>query len=158
MVTVMTDSDQPVRVRRLRDGDRGRWQALWSGYLSFYRAHLTEAVTETTFVRLRDGEQGLLGLVAVDGDDTPIGLAHLVFHPSTWSGAGYCYLEDLYVDPARRGSPIARTLIEAVYAQARERGADRVYWHTQQYNGAARSLYDTVAHPTSFVVYEHPLD
>ncbi len=34
------------------------------------------------------------------------------------------------------------------------RGADRVYWHTQQYNGRARSLYDQVGHPTSFVVYE----
>lgn len=154
----VTDADQPVRVRRLRDEDRGCWQALWSGYLSFYRARLPEEVTETTFARLRDGEQGVLGLVAVDADDTPIGLAHLVFHASTWSATGYCYLEDLYVDPSRRGSPIARMLIGAVYAQARERGAERVYWHTQQYNGAARSLYDTVAQPTSFVVYEHPLD
>jgi GNAT superfamily N-acetyltransferase len=154
----MTDADQPVRVRRLRDEDRGRWQALWSGYLSFYRARLTDEVTATTFARLRDGEQGVLGLVAVDVDDAPIGLAHLVFHASTWSAVGYCYLEDLYVDPSRRGGPVARTLIEAVYAQARERGAERVYWHTQQYNGAARSLYDTVAQPTSFVVYEHPLD
>ncbi len=154
----MTGAGQSVRVRRLREGDRGRWQALWSGYLAFYRARLSDEVTETTFARLRDGQEGVLGLVAVDADDMPIGLAHLVFHASTWSAAGYCYLEDLYVDPSRRGSPIARTLIEAVYAWARERGAERVYWHTQQYNGAARSLYDTVAQPTSFVVYEHPLD
>jgi GNAT superfamily N-acetyltransferase len=154
----MTAADQPVRVRRLRDGDRGRWQALWNGYLSFYRARLSDEVTGTMFARLRDGQQGVLGLVAVDADDMPIGLAHLVFHASTRSAAGSCYLEDLYVDPSRRGGPIARTLIEAVYAQAGERGAERVYWHTQQYNGAARSLYDTVAQLTSFVVYEHPLD
>ncbi len=154
----MTDADRHVSVRRLREQDRGRWHVLWSGYLSFYRAHLSDVVTETTFARLRDGDQGVLGLVAVDADDAPIGLAHLVFHASTWSVAGYCYLEDLYVDPSQRGGPIARTLIEAVYAQARERGAERVYWHTQQYNGRARSLYDTVAQPTSFVVYEHPLD
>ncbi len=28
------------------------------------------------------------------------------------------------------------------------------YWHTQSYNAPARSLYDEVARPTSFVVYE----
>jgi hypothetical protein len=44
-----------------------------------------------------------------------------------------------------------------VYAVARDRGADRVYWQTQQYNGAARSLYDSVGRLTSFIVYEHDL-
>ena len=34
------------------------------------------------------------------------------------------------------------------------RGSDRLYWHTQQYNGRARSLYDQVGRSTSFVVYE----
>jgi GNAT superfamily N-acetyltransferase len=96
--------------------------------------------------------------VAVDADDVPIGVAHLVFHASTWGGRGYCYLEDLYVDPSRGGGGAARALIEAVYAEAAARGLQRVYWHTQQYNAPARSLYDTVATPTSFVVYEHFVD
>jgi len=96
-----------------------------------------------------------VGLVAVDADDHPLGLAHLVFHPSTWSESGYGYLEDLYVDPLHRGGQVARTLVRAVYAEAHERGVQRVYWHTQQFNGAARSLYDTVGELTSFVVYEH---
>lgn len=154
----MSDEDQPVQVRRLRDGDRGRWNTLWRGYLSFYREVLSDEVTETTFARLRDGDQGLLGLVAVDASDAAIGLAHLLFHATTWGAAEYCYLEDLYVDPAHRGGHVARGLFEAVYEQARERGAGRVYWHTQQYNGPGRSLYDTVGRLTSFVVYEHPLD
>ena len=54
----------------------------------------------------------------------------------------------------RRGTGHGPALIEAVYARADALGADRVYWHTQEYNGAARSLYDQVAHRTSFVVYE----
>ena len=33
-------------------------------------------------------------------------------------------------------------------------GAERVYWHTQEFNGAARSLYDSVGQLTSMVVYE----
>ena len=143
-----------VQVRRLRDDDREAWDELWRGYLRFYRADLSAAVTEATFARLRDGSDGMVGLIAADRDDRPVGLAHLVFHPSTWSATSYCYLEDMYVARDARGGDVARALFDAVYAAARERGAERVYWHTQQYNGAARSLYDKVGHATSFVVYQ----
>jgi GNAT superfamily N-acetyltransferase len=151
-----TDRSQPA-VRALRTEDFSRWRVLWDGYLSFYRSELDEKTTELTFRRLCEGEQGMLGLVAVDADDQPIGLAHLVFHSSTWSTAGYCYLEDLYVEPGHRGGRLATAIFDAVYACAREHGAERVYWHTQQFNGPARSLYDTVGQLTSFVVYERLL-
>jgi GNAT superfamily N-acetyltransferase len=146
---------EPGRVRRLEDDDAVGWRVLWDGYTSFYRSEIPDHVTDLTFARLRDGEDGMVGLVAVDGDDAPVGLAHLVFHAATWSESGYCYLEDLYVDPAHRGGRVARSLFDAVFAEARQRGVERVYWHTQEFNGAARSLYDTVGRLTSFVVYEH---
>jgi GNAT superfamily N-acetyltransferase len=147
--------NDPGRVRRIRSQDFDRWRVLWGGYLAFYRAQVSDHVTDTTFKRLCDDLEGMVGLVAVDADDKPVGFAHLVFHSSTWSESAYCYLEDLYVDPLHRGGRVAPALFEAVYAQARERGAQRVYWHTQQFNGAARSLYDTVGELTSHVVYEH---
>ncbi len=105
---------------------------------------------------MRDQSDGFAGLVAIDDADRPVGFAHLVFHGSTWSPVGHCYLEDLFVDPAHRGSGTARSLFDAVYALARDRGADHVYWHTQQYNAPARSLYDQVGRLTSFIVYEGP--
>jgi GNAT superfamily N-acetyltransferase len=154
----MADLTRDVTVRRLRTDDAPRWRELWDGYVSFYRAELPGEVTDYTFERLCDGEQGLVGLVAVDADDRPVGIAHLVFHPVTWSRVVSCYLEDLYVDRVRRGGQVARVLFDAIYTFAREHGADRVYWHTQQFNGAARSLYDTVGALTSFVVYKHDLD
>jgi GNAT superfamily N-acetyltransferase len=144
------------QVRRLRDGDRRGWERLWQGYLRFYRASLDGPITDQTFARLRDQTDGFAGLVAVDDDERPVGLAHLVFHRSTWSATTYCYLEDLYVDPSQRGGGVAQSLFDAVYALARERGADRVYWHTQQFNAPARSLYDKVGRLTSFVMYEGP--
>lgn len=153
----MPDPIRDVTVRRLRTEDAPRWRELWDGYLSFYRAEVPADVTEFTFQRLCDGQHGMIGLVAVDADDRPLGLAHLVFHPATWSRPDYCYLEDLYVDRSRRGGHVARALFEAIYSHAREHQAGRVYWHTQQFNGAARSLYDTVGVLTSFVVYEHDL-
>jgi GNAT superfamily N-acetyltransferase len=153
----MTGSTPEVTVRRLERRDLDGWRPLWQGYLSFYRAELSDEVTELVFGRLCEGELAMLGLVAVDAQDRPVGLAHLIFHSSTWTGSPYCYLEDLFVDPGQRGGRVARKLFDAVYATAGERGAERVYWHTQQFNGAARSLYDTVGQLTSFVVYEHEL-
>jgi GNAT superfamily N-acetyltransferase len=141
-------------IRQLEVGDREGWQRLWRGYLHFYRGDVPDEVTSTTFTRLCEASGGLLGLVAVEDGGDPAGFAHLVFHPSTWSGTTYCYLEDLYVDPRHRGTGTARQLIEAVYEQADWRGASRTYWATQEFNSPARSLYDVVARRTSFIIYE----
>ena len=41
--------------------------------------------------------------------------------------------------------------------KAKEKGAFRLYWQTQEYNGAARSLYDTITPRSSFIVYRKNL-
>lgn len=142
-----------AEVRPLRPADRPAWEPLWQGYLSFYRATLDAATTDDVFARLSEERDGMFGLLATDGD-AAVGLAHVIVHPSTWTRGRYAYLEDLFVDPQARGGGTGLALIEAVYARADALRADRVYWHTQEYNGAARSLYDQVAQRTSFVMYE----
>jgi GNAT superfamily N-acetyltransferase len=142
-----------LTVRPLEARDFDAWLPLWDDYNAFYRNEVTKEITQTTFRRLHEGADGFFGLVA-EGSGGLVGLAHAIFHPSTWTTRGYCYLEDLFVARTHRGSGVARALIEGVYREADRRDADRVYWHTQAYNAPARSLYDTVAQPTSFVVYE----
>lgn len=142
-----------IAVRPIRDTDLDTWLPLWLGYNAFYRNDVPEAVTRTTFRRLCENADGFFGLVAED-EGNLVGLAHAVFHLSTWTTEPCCYLEDLFVSRKGRGSGAAQSLIEGVYGEADRRGADRVYWHTQQYNAPARSLYDTLAHATSFVVYQ----
>jgi hypothetical protein len=44
-------------------------------------------------------------------------------------------------------------LIQAVYSAADERGATRVYWHTENTNARAQVLYNQVAALTPFVQY-----
>jgi GNAT superfamily N-acetyltransferase len=127
---------------------------LWDDYLAFYRTRLDEQTTEATFKRLCDRVDRMHGLIALDDEDHPIGFAHLVLHPSTWAKGSYCYLEDLFVAREARGGDTARQLILAVYQQADKAQASRVYWHTQEFNAPARSLYDQVGHRTSFVMYE----
>jgi GNAT superfamily N-acetyltransferase len=145
-----------VTVRRLTEADSEAWHQLWRGYLHFYRSEheVSDEVSAATFAKLAAGEDGYAGLVAEDVDGRVVGIANLVFHPSTWSTDPSCYLEDLYVDPSARGSGAAGLLIESVYREADARGAARTYWETQEFNGPARSLYDKVGQRTSFIIYE----
>ena len=141
-------------VRALRGEDFDGWRVLWAAYLAFYRAELHDETSRATFERVCAGDEGMFGLLAVDDAGVGVGLAHCVVHASTWSPQPTCYLEDLFVAPAARGGEVGRALLRAVKEAATARGAGGVYWHTQQYNGRARSLYDQVGRPTSFVVYE----
>jgi GNAT superfamily N-acetyltransferase len=140
-------------VRPLAESDRAKWEPLWQGYNRFYRHSPAAELTDATFGRLCAQEDGMFGLVA-EHDGRLAGLAHCVVHPSTWTTATYCYLEDLFVDKDARGGGVGAALITAVSGEAEARGAVRVYWLTQEYNGAARSLYDEVAHRTSFIKYQ----
>src|SRR5262245_41761449 len=143
-----------IAVRRLQGKDKPAWLGLFKGYIAFYKASVAEAVIEETWRRLLEaGPDFHIGLVAVEANDTPIGLAHVLFHRSTWSPTWYCYLEDLFVDPARRKSGAGRALIEATYREADARGATRTYWTTQEFNYTARALYDQVATKSVFIQY-----
>ena len=140
-------------IRPLAATDWDGWSPLWSGYLDFYREELPEATSRSTFTRLCDGTDGLFGLLALE-DEAAIGLASCVVHATTWSPQPRTYLQDLFVAPAARGGEVGHALLGAVKEAAAARGAPDVYWHTQQFNGRARSLYDQVGRLTSFVVYE----
>jgi GNAT superfamily N-acetyltransferase len=142
-----------VTVRPLRPADRAAWEPLWQGYLTFYRASLA---TDATWQRFFDPLEAL-GAVVAERDGRLIGLAHYLLHRSTWSATCYCYLEDLFVDPAVRGSGAGRALIAAVEKVARDAGASRLYWTTHESNETAQKLYDQVADRPGFVQYRKKL-
>lgn len=143
-----------VSVRRLEPDDKAAWLSLFKGYIVFYKATVADDVIELTWQRLMAGASDFhIGLVAVDTDDTPIGIAHVLFHRSTWSATHYCYLEDLFVQPELRAKGVGRALLEAVYREADAKGCSRTYWTTQDFNYRARGLYDQMATKSVFVQY-----
>jgi ribosomal protein S18 acetylase RimI-like enzyme len=142
-----------IGIRALRAGDRERWDELWQGYLDFYRCSLPADITALTWRRLLDPAHPFQGLAAVAPQERLAGIVHFHVHASTWARVGYCYLEDLFVDPACRGLGLGRALIEAVYRTADAQGAERVYWHTETTNEQAQGLYRQVAELTPFVQY-----
>jgi GNAT superfamily N-acetyltransferase len=143
-----------VTIRGLEPADRAAWEPLFRGYIEFYQAAVADDVIGETWARLLSPEPEFhIGLGAVDGEGRLVGIAHILFHRSTWSKSCYCYLEDLFVDPGARTRGIGRKLIEAVYAEADRRGATRTYWATQEFNYRARALYDQVATKSPFIQY-----
>jgi GNAT superfamily N-acetyltransferase len=142
-----------VTIRPLRPADEAEWRRLWTGYLDYYETTVPEVVYATTFARLLgEDPQDFNGLIAeVDGRAS--GLAHYLFHRHCWKVENVCYLQDLYVDPAARGTGLGRRLIEAVYAAADANGTPAVYWLTQDFNATGRRLYDRIGKLTPFIRY-----
>jgi len=145
-----------IGIRALRPDERGSWQPLWDGYLSFYKAAVPSEVTDTTWARLHDPAEPMYVLGAFF-DGALVGIVHYLFHRSTWTIDNYCYLQDLFTAPEARGHGVGRALIEAVYDQAKAAGASRVYWLTHETNATARALYDTLADRPGFIQYRHIL-
>jgi GNAT superfamily N-acetyltransferase len=148
----MAESAPLARTRPLQAEDKQRWDELWARYLAFYEQQLPESTTELTWHRLMAGRE-LWGCAGLDDDGRMVGFVHYHFHLSTWSPNGYCYLEDLFVDPHGRGRRVGRALIEAVYRAADERGVTRVYWHTENTNARAQILYNQVGYLTPFLQF-----
>lgn len=140
-----------IRIAPLQLSERIRWEELWIQYQVFYGVVLPAAVSESTWQRLHNGR--VHGLGARDSAGYLVGIAHFLYHEDTWSTTPTCYLQDLYVDPAVRGSGCGRKLIEAVAAASQKTGANSPYWLTHQSNAVARQLYDRLGQNQGFIHY-----
>ena len=141
-----------MEIRPIGKDDRVSWEVLWQGYLRFYESSQTPEASDATWFRLHDPAEPMHGLGGyVNGH--LLGIVHYLFHRSFWTVGNYCYLQDLFVSEEARGKGLGRALIEAVYERARDAGASRVYWLTQESNATARALYDKLADRSGFIQY-----
>ncbi|HTN41196.1 MAG TPA: GNAT family N-acetyltransferase, partial [Asticcacaulis sp.] len=90
-------------------------------------------------------------------DGRVVGFATYVLHRSSWARDWYCYLEDLFVAEGQRGKGAARALIAAVAEAGKAKGAERLYWVTDEANKTAQALYEKLATKTDFIQFRHDL-
>jgi GNAT superfamily N-acetyltransferase len=145
-----------IVIRPVGEDEREAWNPLWAGYLAFYKSPLTRDISDLTWQRFHDSDEQLFALGGYINGEL-MGIAHYLFHRSTWAPHRYCYLEDLFVAESARGLGLGRALIEEVYARALAANASRVYWLTQSNNAQARILYDKVADNLGFIQYRKVL-
>ena len=132
-----------VTIRPIAITDKDRWLDLYKQYIVFYKSSLPDEQYELTWKRIHS-DFNINGLIA-ELDGQVVGFAHYIFRPSTWAEKDFCYLEDLFTDPAVRGKGVGRALIKELEKIALSRGATRLYWTTAPDNETARKLYDKVA-------------
>lgn len=144
-----------LRIRRITAADQRAWWPLWRGYQQFYRVQIADDVSERTWQRLLADDEPMHAALAWQGG-VAVGLVHWIFHRSCWTAGDYCYLQDLFVAPQRRGEGIGGQLIEHVGADAARAGCSRVWWLTHETNHDAMRLYDRVAERSGFVQYRRP--
>lgn len=151
---------EPVAIRPARPEDFAAWLPLWEGYNAFYERRgptsVSEAMTHTTWARFFDDTEPMEVLVAEQAGAL-VGFVHIIFHRNTTMMGPTCYLQDLFAAPALRGRGVGRALIEAAAARAKDAGAARLYWQTQEGNATARLLYDRIATRSGFIVYRMDL-
>ena len=145
-----------VTIRAATAADFEVWLPLWRGYQTFYKTDIPHSTTVVTWRRLLDPAEPMHVALAVVGGAV-VGLVHYIEHRSCWTTGNYMYLQDLFVDPARRGLGLGRALIEHVYAEAAARGCARVWWLTHETNTDAMVLYDRIADKSGFVQYRKVL-
>lgn len=82
-------------------------------------------------------------------DDQPVGCLQISWRLSTWHGAPYAYLEDVYVVPPWRSRGIGRRLLGEATVQAGVKGADQLMLDVRMENTTARRLYEHIGFNTS---------
>ena len=139
-----------VIVRPLEASDESAWRALWQGFQQHFSGAVPPAVSRQAWDMLLDPAQPLHGLIAARKDD-PCGLVHYSFTPFAWTASPVCFLQDLYVDDAVRGSGAGRALVRAVYEAAEAAGASNVFWLSDAHDERLKAFYRSVAVETPFV-------
>jgi GNAT superfamily N-acetyltransferase len=146
----------PLLIRPVIADDYLEWLPLWTGYNTFYKRTLPEAVTLVAWARFLDPAEPMHALVAEE-DGRLLGLVHYLFHRATAMVEDTCYLADLFTNERARGKGVGRRLIEAVYTAAKDAGCSRVYWQTHETNAVAQVLYNDIADRSGFIIYRKQL-
>jgi GNAT superfamily N-acetyltransferase len=88
-------------------------------------------------------------------DGQVVGFALWYLNYSTWLGRHGIYLEDLYVQPERRGQGHGRALLAELARICVERGYGRLDWSVLDWNAPARRFYEALGAVTvdEWVIY-----
>ena len=140
----------PVVVRPAAEPDRERWADLYRGYAAFYEVPAPDL--DHLWQRISQGHELECFVAELDGD--VVGLAHVRAFARPLEGDWGGFLDDLYVDPDRRGTGAGEAMVEHLRGLARQRGWGVVTWITAADNTVARRVYDRLATAQPWVTYD----
>lgn len=136
-------SDPAITV--VGEGDLDELLPLMRAYCDFYEVEPVDVdLLGMSRALIADPDREGVQFIARDEDGTAVGFATVFWTWQTLDAARLAVMNDLYVDPASRGSGVAARLIEACADRARDHGASSLGWQTAVDNERAQKLYDRV--------------
>lgn len=100
--------------------------------------------TEDDLRRWVFGEDAVASVLVAEHGGRVVGMALWFTTFSTWRGVPGLYLEDLFVDPAARGTGLGRSLLQALARIAVDRGYARVEWVVLDWNTPSIEFYEAI--------------
>ena len=128
-------------IRRATQGDAGAVARLMIGFRDWWQR---DEPADAAFER---GVERLLTDPNTDfllAGDPPAGVCQLRYRYGIWTQSEDCWLEDIFVEEAARGSGLGRALVEAAFDRARERGCARMELDVNEANTQALRLYESL--------------
>ena len=108
---------------------------------TYERAPDEVVATKEQLVDVLFGERPVAEVLLAFEAETAVGFAVYFYNFSTWLGRPGLYLEDLFVDPEKRGKGYGRALLVELAKIARDRGCGRMEWAVLDWNEPAIKFY-----------------
>ncbi|WP_313407380.1 GNAT family N-acetyltransferase [Aeromicrobium sp.] len=124
-----TPDDVPAMVRLVHD------------LAAYERAPEQCVLTDAMLHERLFGEHPALYAHVAQVDGVVVGTAIWFLNFSTWDGVHGIHLEDLYVDPAHRGSGLGKLLLTRLAQVCVERGYSRLQWQVLDWNTPSIEFY-----------------
>jgi GNAT superfamily N-acetyltransferase len=111
---------------------------------TYERAPDEVTATEEQLVGVLFGERPAAEVLLAFEGQSPVGFAVFFHNFSTWLGRPGFYLEDLFVEPEKRGKGYGRALLVELAKIARDRGCGRMEWAVLDWNEPAIEFYRAI--------------
>lgn len=102
------------------------------------------ATTEADLHRWVFGDDAVANVLVAEAGGRVVAMALWFRTYSTWTGVPGIYLEDLFVEPAARGSGLGKALLTALARIAVDRGYRRVEWAVLDWNTPSIEFYEAL--------------
>jgi GNAT superfamily N-acetyltransferase len=108
---------------------------------TYERAPDEVIATQEQLVDVLFGERPAAEVLLAFEGQSPVGFGVFFYNFSTWLGRPGLYLEDLFINPEKRGKGYGRALLVALANIARERECGRMEWAVLDWNEPAIKFY-----------------
>ena len=131
----------PATIRAATAADVGTMLALMHELAEFEKLTHLFIATETDLLDALFGARPSAEAIVAEREGRMIGYALFFHNYSTFLGRRGLYLDDLYVQPAERGSGLGSTMLRYLAALAVERKCGRFEWSVLDWNQPAIDFY-----------------